>query len=436
VTRKTKTKTAKTTAGQLQSSTARLKLAARTRPYFVKVARGAWLGYRKPFSGPGAWAARVGFSDGKGWEKTLWGADDNGLTADGDKVLSFWQAKEKVQNLVGRKLDADIMRAAADDDGAPIITLDKALTDYGAALKVRGADVYNAQMPRYHLSDTLLSKPVTLISEAELKSWRGELLNKGLAPSSVNRYMTPVLAALTLADKTRTHIWREGLKALPDATEANNIVIEDEAKAQAWVAASYTHDHQLGLLIHVLAETGARPSQAVRLRIRDLIVIDAKAPRLLMPKSGKGGTRHPGQRKVQRYAVSISPELAALLKAAAKGRPSNAALLLRKDGQPWREHEPAADYRRPVRSIVESIGLDPDVYSLYAFRHTSITRMLLKGTHTAIVAACHDTSEQMVRAHYAASILDHTDEITRKTLPAFGPALEPAASNVVKLTKR
>ena len=37
------------------------------------------------------------------------------------------------------------------------------------------------------------------------------------------------------------------------------------------------------------------------------------------------------------------------------------------------------------------IGLDPDVYGLYAFRHTSITRMLLAGTHTAIVAKCHDT---------------------------------------------
>jgi hypothetical protein len=42
----------------------------------------------------------------------------------------------------------------------------------------------------------------------------------------------------------------------------------------------------------------------------------------------------------------------------------------------------------------------------------------------------------MIRKHYAASILDFTDEITRKTLPALGPALQPAASNVVKLTKR
>ncbi len=423
----------KTTAGQLQSSTARLKLKPQTRPYFVKVARGAWVGYRKPLSGPGSWAVRVGVSDGKGWEKTLWGADDNGLKPDGDKALSFWQAKTAAQKLSGRKLDANFTTAA--DDGAPI-TLDAALTDYGAALLARGAFIRNAQLPRYHLSDTMLSKPVTLLTETELTIWRGDLLKKGLAPSTVNRVMNSLRAALTLADKTRVHIWRGGLKALPDATEANNVVIEDEAKAQAWVAASYALDHQLGLLTHVLGETGARPGQAVRLRVRDLIANDPKAPRLMMPKSGKGGTRHPGQRKVERYAVSISPELAALLKAAAKGRPSHAPLLLRKNGKPWHADNPSNDYRPGVRSVVEQIGLDPNVYGLYAFRHSSITRMLLAGTHTAIVAKCHDTSEAMIRKHYAASILDYTDEITRKTLPALGPAREPAAGNVVKLTKR
>jgi hypothetical protein len=33
-------------------------------------------------------------------------------------------------------------------------------------------------------------------------------------------------------------------------------------------------------------------------------------------------------------------------------------------------------------------------------------------------------------------ILDFTDEITRKTLLSLGPALPPAASNVVKLATR
>ena len=69
-----------------------------------------------------------------------------------------------------------------------------------------------------------------------------------------------------------------------------------------------------------------------------------------------------------------------------------------------------------------------------AWRSAGIGRPLR--VQTSIVAKDHDTSEQQIRKHYAASILDFTDEITRETLPSLGPALEPAASNVVKLTKR
>src|SRR5262249_47336104 len=129
-------------------------------------------------------------------------------------------------------------------------------------------------------------------------------------------------------------------------------------------------------------------------------------------------------------------ELAALLKAAAKGRPSNAPLLTRKDSKLWNETNPASDYKKDVRKVVKKIGLDPEVYGLYCLRHTSITRMLLKGVHTAIVAKSHDPSEAMIRKHSAASILDFTDQITRNTLPSLGPAMRPAAGNVIPLTKR
>jgi integrase len=432
LTRKPRRKAPKTTVSQLQSATNRLKLKPQTRAYFVKVAASTWLGYRKPLSGPGSWVARAAAGgDGKGWEKTLWTADDAGTKANGDKVLTFWQAKSEVQKLTGHVPGTD---ASTTDHGAAV-TVDQALNLYEGELRRRGARVYNAQLPRCHLSATLLSKPVTLVTKPELEGFRESMLAKGNAPSSANRVMNCLRAALTHADGTRLHIWRSGLKALPDATEANNVVFEDEATAQQWVAAAYAHDHQLGLLTHVVGETGARPSQAVRLRIRDLITVDAAAPRLMMPKSGKGGTRHPGQRKIERYAVAISPELATLLKAAVKGRPGHAPLLLRNNGQPWSEIDPASQYRRDVRAVVERIGLEPDVYGLYAFRHTSITRMLLKGTHTAIVAKAHDTSEAMIRKHYAACILDFSDAITRNTLPALGPVLPPAGRKVIPLKR-
>ncbi|MCK1447762.1 site-specific integrase [Bradyrhizobium sp. 2] len=430
--RKPKQKAAKTTSGQLQSPTARLKLGTQARAYFVKIADGAWLGYRKPFSGPGSWVVRSGGSDGKGWERTLWRADDNSLKADGEKVLNFWQAKSKAQAMTGRKPGIDTPMA----DGAPI-TLDDATKIHEADLLRRGSNVHNSRRARPHLTEAQLSKPVELITGEELTIWRDGLLKKGLAPSSVNRTISTIRTALTLADKSRAHIWRGALKALPDATEANNVVIEDEAKAQQWVAESYAQDHQLGLLTHVIAESGARPSQAVRLRIRDLITRDQAAPRLMMPKSGKGGTRSPGHRKLERYSVSISPDLAEQLKAAAKGRPSNAPLLVRRNGQAWDEGNPNPydRYKDPLKVILQSIGLDPAVYGMYAFRHTSITRMLLKGTPTSIVAKAHDTSEAEIRKHFAASILDFSDEITRKTLPSFGPASQRTKGNVVPLKR-
>jgi hypothetical protein len=76
---------------------------------------------------------------------------------------------------------------------------------------------------------TTHASPIFLFSSARsgpnipIGHWRDSTL-EGLAPSSVNS----CAAALTQADKTRATYWRGGLQALPDATEANSVVIEDE----------------------------------------------------------------------------------------------------------------------------------------------------------------------------------------------------------------
>ena len=78
--------------------------------------------------------------------------------------------------------------------------------------------------------------------------------------------------------------------------------------AFAFVATAYEFDHQFGLLTNTLAVTGARPSQAVRLRVEDLHDHPSK-PKLMMPKSAKGGGRNRSQKKVERFSgelVSLS----------------------------------------------------------------------------------------------------------------------------------
>jgi integrase len=103
---------------------------------------------------------------------------------------------------------------------------------------------------------------------------------------------------------------------LPDAIEARNVILSDD-KVREFVCAAYAHDEKLGLLVDVLAITGARPSQVVRLRVEDLHDHPVR-PKLMMPKSAKGGGRNRSQEKHERYSVPITVLLAAKLREAAK----------------------------------------------------------------------------------------------------------------------
>ena len=198
----------------------------------------------------------------------------------------------------------------------------------------------------------------------------------------------------------------------------------------AFVGAAYRREDRLGLLTDVLAVTGARPSQASRLLVADLHV--GAKPRLTMPKSGKGGSRDRVARKAQRYSVPITPALALKLKAAAKGRKPDAPLLLRSDGSPWGER-PSDNYREDIREVITAIKFDPDLVTLYALRHSSIVRALLKNIPIRIVAATHDTSVAYIEKHYSRFILEHSDDISRAALLHHEPA--PASGNVVALAR-
>ena len=91
-------------------------------------------------------------------------------------------------------------------------------------------------------------------------------------------------------------------------------------KIRELVATAYVMGYQFGLLVDTKATTGARYSQLTRLRVEDLQIDDPERPRLMMPKSGKGGDRRRVEKRSQRYSVPITSELAAKLQLAAKGR--------------------------------------------------------------------------------------------------------------------
>ena len=331
----------------LESRSARLRLKIRRRPYSgPSLARGIALMYRRNKTN-GTWVLKASDGHGAYWTKGFALADDF-EDSDDKAVLTFYQAQDQAKKL-----------ARGDEGGADTapISVDGALKDYKRDLEARNANPYNAEFPRVHLGKALLAKPVQLLTATELKKWRDGLLGN-MAPATVNRVCRCLFAALELArrhdERIRTgRLGRVGLAGLPDAQEARNVIISDD-KVLELVAAAYRLDHRFGLLIDTLAVTGARPSQAVRLRVQDLHNHPLR-PKLMMPKSAKGGGRNRSQKRHERYSVPITVQLAERLKEAAKGRAGAAPLLLQNDGSPW-PHRPGQHRHRQVDKIVTAVG--------------------------------------------------------------------------------
>ena len=407
---------------RLESRTARLKLAVRRRPYpGAKLARGKQMQYRRN-KGNGTWLLKVSDGHGKPWTKAFAQADDFD-DSDNKTILTFFEAQDVAKGLTRGEHGSD--------DNAPI-TVCGALTAYRCDLEARRANPYNAEWPRVHLTSVLLSKPVALLVPAELKKWRDGLLGT-MAPSTINRLCACLCAGLeqaALHDKRiqNRDAWEIGLAALPNAQAVRNVILADD-KVREFVAAAYGLDEKLGLLTDTLAVTGARPSQAVRLRVEDLHDRPVR-PKLMMPKSAKGGDRNRAEKKLERYSVPITVQLAARLREAAKGRADDAPLFLQGDGTPWGDN-PGAGYHREVKQIVSDIGADPEA-TMYALRHSSIVRMLKANVPIRLVASLHNTSTKMIERHYSKYITEHSDDISRHALLQHEPAL---GKNVVALAR-
>jgi integrase len=153
-----------------------------------------------------------------------------------------------------------------------------------------------------------------------------------------------------------------------------------------------------------------------------------------MPRSGKGHANKRAQKMAERVRVQITPELSARLKQEAKGRAGDAPLLTRSTGEPW-GYRRSDQYRREFAEVVEAAGLDPETVTMYALRHSYISRALLRGISITLVADATDTSEREIRRHYAKLISDHSGEIMRRALLDVSPPTTPTGK-VVTLAER
>jgi integrase len=404
-------------SSQLETRSARLRLTARRKPYWVTISPGISLGYR---AGPGSWNVRCADGAGGNWTKSFAIADDH-EEADGEAVLTYWAAIDK----------ARLLARGQDHHGKPG-TVQEALADYANDLVARGAHVANARRVLVHLPPALLAKPIGLLSMRELRRWRDNLLAAGMTAATLTRTVNALKSALNLAAEHDPRIdnaraWRDGLtKVVNEDEERDRNVVLDPEQRRALLAACYVESPEFGLYAETLAVTGARPSQVVLLDVRDLQ--DGAAPRLLLLSSLKGRKRRSSKRsKRTAQPIPISRELAAKLRIAAQGRAPDQPLLVRPDGSRWQSE--SSDHRYPFARAAAAAGLSE--VTIYALRHTAITNALLANVNVRIVAAAFDTSVAMIEKTYSRHIVRHGDELLRALFKEDEPAV--LGDNVVAL---
>jgi integrase len=420
---------------KLDSRAAREKLRPSPKPYFMAIDQGLHLGYRKGRNG-GKWVARLYLGGEKYIVETI-GSSDDRLDADGANVLNFSQA----QALVRKRAEAHAEEARIASMG-PALTVRGAVETYIEARerreaadnggKARKRDA-RSRLGRYVLSnERFAARPMAALTVDDLASWR-EGLPASMAAISARRTTADFRAALYAAAKrcreqlppTVRDTIRDGLAFAHGAPAmAREAQILADPDVRRIISAAWEIDTEdewggdLARLVVVLAATGARFSQVIRMTVGDV-----QTARLMIPVSRKGQ----GVRQISHIGVPVGDDVLAALAPAIAGRRAHEILLLRPY---WRSlgfgrHEKAEE-RRPWQAaheltqrmwpeIVARAGLAAGLVP-YALGHSSIVRGLRAGLPVRLVAALHGTSSAMIEKHYSAFVISAFDELAARAI--------------------
>jgi len=417
-------------ADEIDTPAKRLKLRPRKNPYWQGVSGGRGglsLGFRRTVKGEGVWVAKI-VIDGRRIEERI-GKPDSGKAVAG--ALAFPGAVAGALAW-GKQQAASVSVAGELAAARKIPTVRLAVETYVDVRKARADRSGSEGSLKLHVMNDQEFAGLRLgrLEAQNIEDWRARL-PKELEPSSKNRILNDLRAALNAAAakyrrQLPAHILAEiklGTKAEPITSSPRRQLLTD-AQVRAVVEAAFEvdPDGDFGRLVLSAAATGARFSQLAGLTVLDFQIENS---RLMMPTSRKGKNRQPGARA----AVPASFDVMRRILPAIAGRGENEPPLLRWSYRPtggpgnWTRDKRQA-WRRADEidelwaKTVALAGIPADTVT-YALRHSSIVRGLKKNLPVRLVAALHDMSVEMIEKHYAAFIIDMTEDMARQTLMAF-----------------
>jgi integrase len=384
----------------LETRTKRLKLPIARKPFFVRIGPGLSLGYRRNQTA-GTWVLRV--ADGKGGARTaaIGYADDHD-EADGQRFLTYWQAQERAKVAAAkhggyRGAEPLTVRAAAE-----------IYLQWLSAKNPRTAADTRGRLNK-HFLPRFGNRLITSLTKTMLDGWLASMVAKSDDPErirrskdSANRVLTMIKAVLNHAMRdpknslTDDSAWRL-VKPFPGVSKPRDTRYTDEEVRRLVATAG---DKALADLITGAFLTGARYGELAAAQVSHF---DARA-KTLRVNIGKTGVR----------TIILQTSAADFLKRIAARRAPDEFLFVQSNGNRWKR----SDQTRPLKRALKKASLPLDG-SLYALRHTYVSRAIEGGVPLNIIAENCGTSVRMIEKTYAKILAEKRRNFIERGAPSL-----------------
>jgi len=355
-------------------------LSLRPDPYWQRLAKGAYLGFRR---GPDTWLVRFRGRDGKQRWQPL------------GEALEYDVAKKKAEDWLAQIAGSPVRTVRRDTVIAALKTYLTDLRRNGRADAAKTAEgrfntAFGFDRKKQCYEDPLANLHLEEATRDDFQDWR-ERLGPGRLPRTVNRLVRAVTAGLNYANQLG-HVgnpaaWR--FAALPDDDESNTAVFLTPPQRKGLIDAAST---EAAAFLRGLELSGARPKELASATVGDF---DGERLKLSHRKG-----RPP---KLRVRHVVLDQGGLAFFRLQAKDK-SPTAQLFGDNGKVWRRDRWAEEVRGAIDAHNKTAR--PEAYipteaSAYSMRHARISELLqLYGIDSLTVAAQTGTSLRMIERTY------------------------------------
>lgn len=376
-------------ATKIDTVKARDGLTPRREPYWHKLSRGSYLGFRKlTTDSAGNWVAR---------------SLDSGTGKQAYHALGEFGTLPANERFDAAKTGAEAWFKHLGLGGSTeVVSVKKACEAYTQHLRDEGrgtaADDIDGRFKRWVFADKDLARlDLPKLTKAHVMAWRKGLaktvvkvnrdqretpVTRPRSASSVNRDMTALRAALNHAldagQVTTDLAWRVALKPIKNA-DGRRALYLDRVQRRKFIDNA---DADLAQFLRGLSLLPLRPGALAALTVGDY---DRRLKLLNIGKDKAGADR----------LIKLPDATAAMIEEASKDKLPAAPMFSRADGKAWDKDS----WKEPIKRAAAAAELPAETIA-YTLRHSVITDLVTGGLDLLTVAQISGTSVAMIERHY------------------------------------